>query len=508
MVLNFIQTIVYNLPPYIAKYPSDDQQLLEEFRKLIEVCCSKARLPRVAINKEIEIYLNRCRNSDQLITLPFLWFSERFATTANLMLSISSYHFEEFFEYLLKILRGDSETNGVFPLVKVTTPLRYYSWEQLQYASVRTFPLSSDDVDILENISKSILHSGIDILNKSKIKKFVSKTNLTDKEFNITRFFKLLDSQWYLFYNASSFGLQNLVFRFRLPKKDKEPLQLSEIIDIHNPNNTTLAYSRIFVATGDGNEYLGLFRVPTRAVENLKEFLQRLNSEHQIELKEISLVTNQQISTSMNYYNAGKGWKDITKAQWKKIASSMLISNPRRIETELNFFITPLFEPWSYQQHKLASKFISLYCNSPASFSYEELPINPKHDHNYFSYSQTEIGLIKLLLKKKALKISFIPNQLHLEYSLDYYWLTLPQISYSLLSRFLEILPYCRIIYTKSKIHLLTLLRPKLAKWIELDTDWKIIPVNPFYYPDNPQIDWYDFDTHQWRIPEEIKDIG
>lgn len=99
-----------------------------------------------------------------------------------------------------------------------------------------------------------------------------------------------------------------------------------------------------------------------------------------------------------------------------------------------------------------------------------------------------------------------VPNQLVLEFSLDNYWISFPnKLSTGQLSDFLEILPYCRIIYTDSKLHLLTFLNPELAGWIKKDLDWDIILVNPFYFPKKIDRDWYNFKNHYWIVPEDIE---
>jgi hypothetical protein len=254
-------------------------------------------------------------------------------------------------------------------------------------------------------------------------------------------------------------------------------------------------------------EFLGLIRVPLRAVKQLEKYFRILEDKEQISIKSFSLVTNQQINTSMKTYAERIGWKDITEAHWKKIVSKLRVTKPRKRQDKPESSITPFFQSWNCQHHPLSSELTLFYCNSPLSFSYEELPFNAKHDEGSFRYSQTEIGLMKLLLKNRVLNLIFIPDQLHLEYSLDHYWITLSKISMANLSHFTEILPYCRLIYTGTEIHLLVLLKQELVKRIKRDLEWIITPINPYYYPKNPDISWYNFETHEWRTPKDIQEF-
>jgi hypothetical protein len=507
MVINFIKTIIEELPPHIEKYPSDDQLLLSEFRELIKTCINKGNLPRAILSKEIETYLNDCNNSNLRFTLPFLWFSVAFFTNANLILSVSGFHPDDFFEYLLQNLRGKTEVKGVFSLVRTTTPLSDLLWENLQYACLRIFPLSSNEVNILEIVASEIPNSGIDSLNKLKIKKLINQQlNEADKKKNITKFFKLLSCRWYLLFNPTSFGLESVYVHLQLIGKGSRDLQIAKIFNVQDPRNTTLAYSYIFAAREHKNEFLGLFMVPSGATKKLEAYLENLVQKNQISLKGLSRLTNQRISTSLNLYVAGKGWKDVTEVQWRQALSLLRNPNLRTSLNNYNFSLSSPFQSWNYENHRLASKFISLYCRSPISFSYDNLPFkNP--DKNVTRFSQVDIGLIKLLLKKRALIITFIPDHLHIEYSLDHYWIILPEeISITQLSGILELLPICRIIYTNSKQYLWVLLKPRLVEWIKRDLEWDIIPINPFYYP-NKSVCWFDFKTHQWKIPEDITSI-
>ncbi|MFX0087707.1 MAG: hypothetical protein ACFFAU_18800 [Candidatus Hodarchaeota archaeon] len=517
MVRNFIKTILETFPKYIAKYSTEDQQLLNEFKDLVEICDKEAERfelepklelesPRVALSKKIEFYLSRWRNNEKYLLKPFLWFITSFFTYANLVLSVSSFHSDEFFEYLLQYLRGDSKVKGAFQLVREKTSLSNIVWEQLQYACVRIFPLSNEEVDVLETITSDIPKSGIEALNQNRIKRLINNRLIyPNKRVKIANFFKLLECRWNLWFNNPSFDIVDICFNIKL-KGETKSSHFTNLINVESPRNTTFASSRIYRVRGEDNTYVGLILVPFQAVNSLMTYLQMLEQQERIILKDLSLVTNQQLSTSMNLYKMGKGWINIGISQWNRIVTS--IRNPSLRESEKYFFLTYPFQNWNYRDHKLNSQFIRLFCHPLDSFSYEELPFkNARQEKSIFN--QIETGLMKLLIKKRALGINFIPARLHLEFSLDFYWITLEKEkeekdSLDKLLPFLEILPYCRILNTKFKIHFWTLLPKKIAKWIERDLNWRSIPILPYYVPKRPNISWYDFDNLNWRIPEDI----
>ncbi len=517
MVRNFITTILETLPTYIAKYSTEDQQLLNEFKDLVEICEKEAERfetepelelesPRIALSKKIDSYLYRWRNNEKYLLTPFLWFVTSFFTYANLVLSVSSFHSDEFFEYLLQYLRGDSKVKGAFQIVRDKTSLSNLVWEKLQYACVRIFPLSNEEIDVLETITSDIPKLGIDALNQDRLRSLIrNRSNHLDKRARIASFFKLLECRWNLWFNNSSFDVVDICFNIKLKGQTKAS-HFTDLINIESPKNTTFASSRIYRVRGEDNTYIGLILVPFQAVTSLMTFLRKLEQQEMIILNDLTLVTDQRLSTSMNLYKMGKGWTNLGISQWNRIVTS--IRNPSLRGSKKQFFLTYPFQNWNYRDHKLNYQFIRLFCHPLDSFSYEELPFkNARQDKSIFN--QIEIGLMKLLIKKRALGINFIPARLHLEFSLDFYWITLEKEReekdfLDKLLPFLEILPYCRILNTNDKIHFWSFLPAKIAKWIERDLNWKLIPILPYYVPKRPNISWYDFDNMNWRIPEDI----
>jgi len=145
----YIKTILDQLPQYIEAYPPEEQELLIEFLSIVAYY-EEADFQRKKLSQRFEEYNERVIKTNQYLNTAFLWFTESYLSTANLLLNISKFHATSFYEYLTKYLRGNSVTPGVFQLLKKKCSLPDLAWEKLQYSSNKLlYPLSNDQFEIL-----------------------------------------------------------------------------------------------------------------------------------------------------------------------------------------------------------------------------------------------------------------------------------------------------------------------------------------------------------------------
>ena len=120
----FIREVINKLPPYIAQYKSpDDQKMLMNFLTLLKSCDTNTDFKRSTLLNEIYTFYREQRSKKAYIVLPFLWFVVSYFDNAHLLLEVADYHAKDFFEYLMRSLRGSSDVKGVFKLIQKATPL-------------------------------------------------------------------------------------------------------------------------------------------------------------------------------------------------------------------------------------------------------------------------------------------------------------------------------------------------------------------------------------------------
>ena len=498
-----METILSQIPVYITKYPPSDQKILNEFLSILQNYVVDTQEARSQLFMRFEEFLTKYYESEKFLSQPFLWFIDSYFSNAAKLLSIASFHADDFYEYLVKQLRGYSDTEGVFQLLRKGTPLTDLKWEELQYACNKlSVPLKSEELHTLETIHRMSLEAGINALDQRYIKTTIFNTvkspTLHKKLENL---FLRLDSRWFLRFYAPAFDLELLFFQFQL----NESTSLREIIDFHDPTNTTLCNSSIYWNRDTPNMYCGILVVPTKFVDVLFRYLQKCASQAQVELDELARIKTTSISVSLLLYQATKGWRTPTSTDWHRLIPMLRTKSPRKIRTNL----TSLYLSLPFSEEKIGnydkSRVIQLFCKIPREFSFRELVTGSNKDQIKIKLSKTEIKLLGEMYQRKIVQTGFLSRGLIYEYSLDNYWIKAPKMPLDQLSRLLALIPFSRLYFTENDVFIWAYLTRKFAQWLKKDLEWTVMPIIENHRPQNFNFDWYANDIQQWKTPHVLK---
>lgn len=195
------------------------------------------------------------------------------------MLNVSKFHVNLFNEYLVKHLRGSSDTPGVYGLISENIPLSNLAWEQLQYESNKLLvPLTENQLHIMNAVYSFIEETGVYALDPHKFRAAIVNRvsfpkNLKPSD-ELNRFLTRMDGRWSLHFSTSAFGFDRLVFHFQL----RESALLEDLIEFQNPKNTVLSVSDVYIVKNLLNTYLGTLLVPTQEIGRLENYLQHCES--------------------------------------------------------------------------------------------------------------------------------------------------------------------------------------------------------------------------------------
>ncbi|MFX1505506.1 MAG: hypothetical protein ACFFDC_05255 [Promethearchaeota archaeon] len=499
----FMKTILTQIPSYIAKYPPSDQIVLNEFLSILQNYVVDTQKARSQLFERFEGFQTKYHNSEKYLTLPFLWFVESYFSNSAKLLSVASFHADNFYEYLVKQLRGYSDTEGIFQLLRKSTPLTDLKWEELQYACNRlSVPLRSEELHALETIHVMSLEAGLSALDQRPIKtnifNWVKSPSLYKK---LENFFLRLDCKWFLRFYTPVFGLELLFFQFQL----NESTALQDIIDFHNSMNTTLCNSSVYKIRGFQDMYSGILVVPTNSIDRLRIYLQKCHSQAKLVLHELTKIKTSRISVSLLLYQATKGWRTPTPTDWRRLVPMLKTKNPRRMRMKLtSYYLTqPFNEQFTNNLDK--SSLINLFCKIPREFSFKELPLGPNNDEIHVKLSKGDIKLLEEMYDENLVQIGFLSNGLIYEFSLDTYWIKTPKMSLDQLSRLLAWIPFCRLYFTENNIFIWSYLTSEFAQWLSTDLEWTVMPIIENHNPQRFKIDWYTDKEQQWKTPLILK---
>ncbi|MFX0210932.1 MAG: hypothetical protein ACFFDT_33445 [Candidatus Hodarchaeota archaeon] len=415
-------------------------------------------------------------------------------------MNIASFQSEIFKAYLVKHLRGTSDTSGVFKLVKATTPLTDSSWEELQYACIQIIPLSNEQLQALQAIYDFLSKAGIHGLkphrNRNVITNQVKNRNFSR---NLNKLFTRLNARWYLRFFPSAFGLEYIYFHLQL----KESVNLRELLNFHHPANTVLNRSNVFQIKEFQNNYLGTFVVPSLHADRLHSYLEQYEHHGQLILHDYEVITDFRRSSSLNLYKTAEGWLSLKQKELDKLTSQLRMNELRRRSSKIkSFFMSPQYNhQWNYRQHPSQINVMTLYCSVPDDFSFQELPLTSSNDKPKYIIPKSEKRLLKELFDRRVVYVDFVPIRLMYEFSPETYWIIMPPISLKQLSYLLQWLPYSELYFTEKYTHMRTTLTPKLVDWMKNDLNWTILPILREYYPNHRTLDWYDPDKLHWATP-------
>lgn len=500
----FVKTILEQLPTHVEQYPPPDHLLLMEFLSVLQHY-EEADNQRNKLSQRFEEYNSKLLGTDQYLQTPFLWFTYNYFWNANLLLNISKFHADLFYEYLAKHLRGSSTTPGVYKLVREKIPLSDLTWEQLQYESNKLLiPLTENQLQILNSIYSSIAEIGVYSLDSRELRSEIVKQTRFPKNSKpsteLNRFFTRMDARWFLHFFSPAFGLEHMFIQLQL----HESTSLENIIDFNDAANTVLTFSDVYRARNLFNTFIMYLLVPTHEINQLEKLFLYYKDEKLITIEELTYLTNTSISSSLNQYRTNSGWFELSASKMSKLTTFLKAKQPRTRQMENSVFMTPTFNcGWTFRQHPLPTEIIKLYCKIPHEFVYPNLPLRAGNEDTV-SLSRAEIGLLKQLYYNEAVRIGFVPWRLVYALSLDLYCIILPKIPSFQLQRFLDLIPYSEIYFSENSTYIRARLTPKLVNWIKNDLKWKVISLIREHDRDDLNFDQFNSKELQWKTPKVL----
>ncbi|MHA2246624.1 MAG: hypothetical protein ACXADY_16905 [Candidatus Hodarchaeales archaeon] len=506
----FILTILEKMPSFIEKYPKNDRILLTEFLNVLQFHEVEKFENRMLFSRHSEAFIGKYHlKHKKYYELPFLWFAIDYFNIANRILSAEGFHADQFNQYLVNFLRDESRIQGVFGLVRDTTPLINLKWEILQYSCNKfTVPLIQDQLLILESVFSLIPKAGLKNLTQQRLKTEVvnkrkkvqtGKRKKRMKPRELQRLFTLLDAQWNLRFCLSTLDLGRLYFHLQLSDSN----QLPEILGYKETGNTTLTASTVY-RERNFNNYLGILLLPIEMMRPMEIHLKRCEEKRKIKLHEVSKIIDIQMSRSLKLYEAGKGWRTLGSKEKRKLNQNPKTVNNTNKKNSTTQFVSPRFyTDWHFQQdgeHNTPSQFIDLYCKAVPAFSFDDLQYSDPSKKKHSRFSKPEQDMLSYLYKEEVIQIDFNPIRLMSDFSLNEFWIEIPSnVQQDHLMMIISYLPDCHIISTKINTYLWTRLTPEFVKCFINDLGWKVTPVINIYPGEKTKEDWFDHDSNKWK---------
>ncbi len=489
----YIKVITNQLPKYILKYSTEDQLFLNKFIEPLRFS-EEANYKRNDLARRYREVREFFIRHEFYISSPFFWFVDTYFENAEVSLRSSSFHADLFYDYLLPILRGTAgQDDGVFQLLKDGIPLTDFKWENLQYKSAKLhIPLKSYELDIIKAVYAQLRSKPLNILKPRRVRSnILSHFELAKLSSNLPKLFTILNSRWTVWPNYPAFGIQSFFFHFHLSNR----MTLDQIIDFQAKSNGILTTSSVYSTRGFENQYLGIMHIPEGSNQSLFSYLEKKKEERH--LSEILLVpiTENRWTYSLAQYQTESGWQTLNRSSWMgKVRLMKLKALPRRRkEIELEFVTPSMDQKWNFRQLDNPHTAIELVCKKNI-FEYSDLLSE--------IYTPKELDLLNFLIKKKALFIDFFPYRLGAEYSLDYYLVEIPRISFYQLKRLLELIPSTRIASTSDKYYIFAYLSPTMVQQINTDLEWSLYSLLPTHTAAPRTLDMFNMKLLKWQLPK------
>jgi len=473
---NFIQTALNQFPSYIEQYSPKDKILLNNFISILNLY-KHASDNRKQLSYKIREYINKNLGTDQYLKTAFLWFSVDYFQNANLQLEISKFHADNFYEYLAKHIRSKSNIQGLFSLIRKNTLLTDLKWELLQYeCNKMPYPLTVTQLEMILALNTCIQDEGIYILNQRKlieaIKKRVNTSSIPHLSPELKRFFKLIEGRWYLRFHSPAFGFDRIFFHIQIQKG----FSLDRVFQSSDKNSIQLNSSDFYQVRTDPDTFVGIILLTSSSVDSFLKQLGEMEENDKILIKSLTKIRYIRRSISIDLYNLKKGWVTLNKTALRRLKESILRETPTKISSKT--FLSPIPNlNWKHVNHPLSRQLEKLYSSIHDAFTYENLPLSSMSSGQESTLTRNEIGLLKQLYSNKVVHVGFIPYRLIYEFSIDTYWLQLPELSENQLKNLLSAIPYCEIYSIDKSILIWTRLMEYQVDWIRKELKWDIFPI-------------------------------
>ncbi|MCK4847459.1 MAG: hypothetical protein KAT16_00380 [Candidatus Heimdallarchaeota archaeon] len=496
-----IRTILDQFPKYDIKFELSERELIYEFLAVINQF-EEADNKRVALINHFSQYSEKVMKTSEYLTTPFLWYTVSVAEQAIINLSISRFHALEFYKFLLYQLRE------LYQLMKKGIKLSSYKYDRLQAKCEKAdFILTSDEFEILKTTYSTIENDKSESLRSKHTKrKIIDNTAISSKykrESAISRFYTLVGGKWRFLFRSSSFGLCRVFFHIQLATN----IELKQIIDFKNSDNTVLGLSEVHHIPDFKNEYLGTLLVPNGDIDILHDYFKHCEEKNFMKIKDFAPIIRINRSSAFTLYKPDIGWQIVPKKSCKSIIRSFHPGEIQELsDNEVNDINNPIIPPkWSFTEYPHPQDIIKFYCKSPDQFSYSQLPLDRRRADNKHKFSIAEIGLLRYLINKKALEVGFAPWRLINNYSVKEYCIKLPKTPLKNLVQFFNVIPYGEIYFSDQNTYIWTFLPEELITLIKNDLKRTILPIVRSHPISEMNLNWFDDMNLQWITPKVIQ---
>jgi hypothetical protein len=500
------------LPSSIVKYSPEDQETITEFLTILQHFEVNTSKKRETLLRLMDTYIDRnYLNHENYYHLPFLWFAIDYFSVARRILSVTGFYPDDFYQYLVQHFRGNSQVQGIFNLIRTTTPLTDLKWEKLQYFCNKfTKALTDDELLALEAEFSHISTVGTRALNQQRLKTTIGN-RVKNRGFirRLARFFILLDAQWYIRFYPPAFGLERLYFHFQL----NESVSLPEILDFQNPTNITLGASYVY-RIDEFHNYLGIIWVPTQALKPMQDYLKQKEKQGLLILNGLDRVIDTQVSWSLLLYEPGKRWRSLNTSEYRRLKHQLKPSTiiKKKSEPPQFFLGKPFNTNWHFKRDNgdwKQDQYINICCKISSPIRFNNLPLVGHSQKNNNLFSKTELQLLTKLHRIQVLQVSFDPLRLSRDFSLDQYWIQVPiTIPFEKLQFLLSYLPTSNIFSTEDYFYIWTMLTSEIFRFLVYDIGWNVYRITPLYWEKPFDTKWFDFQSKEWKIPNELKTLG
>ena len=490
-----IQTILDQFPKFELKFELFERELINEFLAVINQY-GEADNKRTTLTKHFNNYSDKVMKTSEYLTTPFLWYTVTLSENAITHLSISRFHAQEFYKFLLYQLRE------LYQLMKKGIKLSSNKYERLQAKCLKAdFTLASDEFEMLKTTYSTIKSDKAESLNSKYIKrKIIENTAISRKHkraSEISRFYTLVGGKWWFKFRSSCFGLNRVFFHIQLAKN----IELKQIIDFYDPDNTVLGLSDVHQVVNSENEFIGNFLIPNRDTNSLHEYLKQCEQQNNMKIKEFALINQINRSTGFTSYQPDIGWQNLPVKKRKSIIQKLQTN-----ESEERHNGHPINNShWSFAEYPYPLDIIKLYCKSPDHFSYSQLPFDKSKREIENQFSIAEIGILRYLITKKALEVGFLPLRLNYNYSVNDFFIKIPKIPFKKLVHFLNIIPYAETYFSDYNTNIWTRLPVELISMVKNDLKWTILPVVKTHPLPDLMISWFDSTRLKWISPKVLQ---
>ena len=499
----FLSTILSQIPPLISQYSSHEQEILTPFYTLFAENKVDTHKQRGRFLEQLKIITNEHYNLDSYIDTPFLWFSVTFLLNAQRLLIEASFHADTFIQYLVRVLRGDDEVLGVFRLLRQKSSIHDIKWEKLQYYCNTDLndPLSEKQLEIIKVLYALVNKKSIQGMNQYYITKEISEKVSVNKKFRgLHHFFSRLDARWGVWMFPPAFELSLIMFMVKTCKSKSD----FDLNAFKLDTNFVMGMSNVYQLLEEDNIFSGFIYVPKRLYNVLIDYFKKKENNDQIEIIYLEPITSVQAGTSLAMYLEGFGWENqiIPESFLNSVEKREKIKTDRFLESVSS--VTPKMNvrKFTYNDLDVPEQAIKLYINTYSAMSFANLPIGLKGDFQTSVITQSDLALLSKFFAKKIAAPTFQLRNALSEFSLDMFWMEIPQNSSRTIQTFLHWLPMSSLISTGDKSVLITQLTPNIFNWIKKSLKWNIFPIQPLFRSKVMIDNFYNYQDLQWMTPQ------